>query len=112
MTDLLLKRIEAAGPEDERDIIRDVLEDALHSGWITSAVHTVGWNWWYEAAYLNAVLLLLPEGAPWWLEYSSKGKFVCAAATIGTDEGPIEGLSSTPALALLAAGMKARDADE
>lgn len=112
MTDLteLLARIESAKPKDEADIFACALFYAEERGWYSNETNQMG-EFWNADAYLNAVLLLLPEG--WRVTHAYWDKV--ATFNLG---GPrpnsfVEARNlATPALALLSAIMKARQSDD
>jgi len=118
MTSDLIARIEAAQAD-----VRDVLELAFFDiyGREPDKVHIPQWNQWRDReisfhrfldaeAYLDAAMMLVPEG---W-RYGIMGRAGYTECGIGPEEkdAVYTGRSETPALALAAASLKAKDASD
>lgn len=108
----LIARIESAGPEEQEKLLLEAYDHCPHA-WKGGNVLARFESLLDAKAYLDAALMLMPDGTghdPYWMlkaanPNNAKG---CRAEIWVKDHGtPFRGRAPTPALALLAAILKA-----
>jgi len=112
----LLERVEAATKREEYAVLFYVLALAGHEGWIGEDAYRVGLAWVKADAYTDAALLLIPEGCAW--RVSQRLDNLGPSCTLQRRDHSGEGFDiwldvdgKTPALAIVAAAQRAREAE-
>jgi hypothetical protein len=110
----LIARVEAATAEEQSSILMDVGRALANAPPANTTLEAWGrrWaqfrNWVHDKAFLDAAMTLVPEGHRWGAGNTlATDRF--GAACWANDEGPISRATCvTPALALVAAALRAR----
>ena len=130
MTPTLIERIESAAGADQRELLIEAFE-AIFPTPVSSSYDPVTQEWfgpaqWHELAdrfyamldaeaYESAALMLVPEGAFWCLghegdcEAPSEFKARLIVPKLGSVDLRRQSIAATPALAICAAALKARN---
>lgn len=110
MTDhtALIHRIEEAGAEQEAALVHEAVVLAHGKGWITDDQLKTAGTFWHVGAYLQAALILLPEGLWWVLNSGVQSGAALAKISAGKTWDTHDGNAATPALAVCVAALKAR----
>ena len=118
----LIKRCEEAGADQEGTLVQEALDLARDRGWIARDTWDQGMHMLEAGAYESAALLLVPEGWQWEMASYSRYDDQPRAAlwrNLNSEEfdetralGWIAIAVATPALAILAASLRALEAQE
>lgn len=113
MTDLIA-RLQSAAPYQQRELLWEAVKLAKDREWIDAHTYARSARFLDAAAYVDAALTLVPEGLEWKAGGNPGAVKYAGEAEIEHPKegwaGCIETTGATPALALVIAALKARDA--